>query len=206
MRLISTLHRGSAAPSMAFAAIGALITLLYGLGALGAAQQSAVDVLGTATLLAIPGGIILNRPARRAPWVLVAVALLFFLVDLGLREEHGPGHGIPAQNLLSNVIALPAYLLTAVAVTMLAHKPGVRDRGNLDVILDGLMAMMATLTLAWVYLINPLLSDGGLPLPNRVLLASFPAIDVYLVMLAFRVGFESRLVVRRQVASCLRRS
>jgi diguanylate cyclase (GGDEF)-like protein len=193
MRFIPKVARGSAAPSVAFVAFGLAVALLYGSNVLGAEGRLSVVVLTVLTLVAIPYGIRLHRPGRRLPWTTLAVALFLLVTELGIRGAHQEiGGQLQNQSLVPGLIQLPAYLLIAVGLTMLAQSPDSSDRSNLDVILDGVMAMMAALTVSWVYLIEPLLSRHGVPMSTRLLLASFPPLDVYLVMIAFRVGFDSR--------------
>ncbi len=178
--------------SFAFLALGVLVAASRGSGLLGPVAQSSVELFGLLTLVAVPLGIRLHRPIRRAAWWSTAFALLLFLVELGLRSPAarlGGGHGEPLYPLL---VALAAYLTMAVSLTMLASSPDLDDVGKLDIVLDGLIAMLAAFSVAWTYLIKPVLSHHGLPLPNRVIEASFPPLDVYLVMIAFRIGFDRR--------------
>lgn len=192
MRFIPKIARGSAAPSFIFGVFGLLVAALYGADVLGGAGRLSVVVLTVLTLAAIPYGIRLHRPARRMPWMILAVALFLLIAELGIRGSEPPVGKLQYQSLLPDLIQLPAYLLMAVGLTMLAQSPDSSDRSNFDVILDGVMAMMAALTLSWVYLIEPLLARQGVPMSTRMLLASFPPLDVYLVMIAFRIGFDTR--------------
>ena len=192
MRFIPKIARGSAAPSFVFTGFGLLVVVLYGTGVLGSAQRLSVTVLAGLTLGAIPFGIRFHKPARRMPWVILATALFLLVTELGVRGDHPVVGKLQNQSVVPDLIQLPAYLLMAVGLTLLAQSPDSSDRSNLDVILDGVMAMMAALTVSWVYLIEPLLSKQGVPMSTRMLLAAFPPLDVYLVMIAFRVGFEAR--------------
>ena len=192
MRFIPKIARGSAAPSFLFAMFGVLVAALYGSNVVGSAGQLSVVVLAVATLAAIPLGIHLHQPARRVPWMVLALALFLLIAELGIRGGQPTITRLQDRSQLPDLIQLPAYLVMAVGLTMLAQSPDPSDRSNLDVILDGVMAMMAALILSWVYLIEPLLAQAAVPMSTRMLLASFPPLDVYLVMIAFRVGFDTR--------------
>ncbi len=182
----------TAGPSFAFALTGVAVAVLRGIGPSGPAVQGITEMFGVVTLVAIPIGMYLHQPGRRAPWTAMTAALALFLLEVGLR---GPGDRIQrpqAGSLAPLLVALAAYLVMAVSLTMLARSPDREDRGKVDIVVDGIIAMMATFPVAWMYMIEPVLSRHGVPLPVRMLVASFPSLDVYLVMIAFRVGFDHR--------------
>src|SRR5436190_2195009 len=61
---------------------------------------------------------------------------------------------------------------------------------DIDSVLDATLAGLAALALAWVYLITPALADLSVPVPIRVLLACYPPLSVFLVVIVARIAFS----------------
>ncbi|HMD46163.1 MAG TPA: diguanylate cyclase, partial [Acidimicrobiales bacterium] len=178
--------------STTFFAVGVVVAALCGFDLLGPLEPTALSVLGLATAVAIPVGIYLNRPARRTPWVLLVAAVPFLLAGDSLRQQfHTLGNLGPTRSLVPDLVVLPGYVLLALALTSLARSRDPRDRANLDMVLDGLVAALAALSVAWVYVIAPVLYAHNATMIVRITLAAYPAFDVYLILIAFRVGFDS---------------
>ena len=66
-----------------------------------------------------------------------------------------------------------------------------RDRGrqrHFGVILDAVIAALAILAVAWVYVIDPVLFHSDTPLAVRLVLTCYPAMSIFLVVVTVRRG------------------
>lgn len=171
--------------------VGALCVLALGLGLLGPLSNAAFLILGAGAVVAMLVGIRRNQPSARWPWLTIAAALLVFLVGGGAREAFGSlGDLSSDRSPVPDLITLSGYVIVGIGVLGLAH---VRRRGARDVdgMLDGVIAALAAMTLAWIFLINPALSHEHAPLRVRLLLACYPPLSVFIVAMIARLAFNS---------------
>ncbi len=170
---------------------GAGFLLADAVGLLGSHEDVTPVVLGGAVLLAAGYGIWRWRPQPRWPWLANMLALVLFLAGGAARVQLGTlGNLTRSRSLLPDALTLPGYLVLGIALLGLARarrRPGSTD---LDATLDAAIAATASLTLAWVYLINPALSERHVELSTRLLLASYPAVCVFLVAIGARIAFS----------------
>ena len=143
---------------------------------------AAIGLCGVAGTLA---GVRLHRPAKAAPWLLLAAGLLVFtagdtvynaLVLLG-HSNPFPGPG--------DVLYLLFYLLTAAGFLILIR---VRSgAGNRAALLDALVPTVAVALLAWVYWIAPYTQDDTLTLIQKLVSVAYPIGDVLVVAMTLRL-------------------
>ena len=167
--------RPSARLSIIVLAVGGLWVLLHGIGVLDP------DGYITFPVMAILAGTAIVVGLRTvAPGDDVALAHL----RRGAPALHGGGRpadrllarsgtSVPSRSLVPDVLALPAYALLALGVAGLAGV-GLRNRDDVDAILDGVVAALAVLMMAWVYLVTPALSTQSISLPVQMTLGRLP--------------------------------
>ncbi len=181
---------GAARWALGAAGLGGAFLLCDALGLLGSYSDLVLVVLGGAGLVAAGVGIWRWRPEPRWPWILQILALVLFLAGGAARVALGTlGNLTPSRSLVPDALTLPGYVLLGVALLGLARarrRPGTSD---LDATLDAVIAATACLTVAWVYLINPALSERHVEVSIRLLLACYPAVCVFLVALGARIAF-----------------
>ena len=171
--------------SFGFAAIGGLWAGADAFGLLGPLESLTFVLLGVATIAATVVGVRRYRPGLRWPWVLMCSALVVFVVGGAARMDlHTLGNTSASRSLIPDAITLPGYLLLAIGLSGLARVRGRGRSDELDNLLDGVVAALAALTLAWVYLIDPVLFQKHSPLPVRFVLAAYPAMSVLFVAIA----------------------
>ncbi len=180
--------------SMTFAVVGVLWALAHGATLLGPLEESTFVLLGLASVAATVLGVRWYRPSLRWPWWTICAAGVLFVIGGGARVAlQTVGDLSESRSLIPDLITLPGYLLFAIGLTGLARS---RRRGrddDLDVMLDGVIAALAALTLAWVYLITPaLFHQEEAPLSARALLAAYPPMSVFLVAVTARIAFSAR--------------
>jgi diguanylate cyclase len=178
--------------AVAVGTLGAGVLLIDALGLLGSHGDMTLVILGGAGLVAAAAGIWRWRPEPRWPWMLQILALMLFLAGGAARVSLGTlGNLSTSRSLLPDALTLPGYLILGIALLGLARarrRPGATD---FDATLDAVIASTACLTLAWVYLINPALSERHVELSIRLLLAAYPALCVFLVAIGARIAFSA---------------
>jgi diguanylate cyclase (GGDEF)-like protein len=170
---------------------GALCVLLLALGVLGPLTNDAFLILGVAAVFATVVGLRRNRPAARWPWVIIAAALVVFLIGGGVRDAFGTLGDLSGQRpLVPDLITLAGYVTVGIGVLGLAHvrRRGVRD---VDGMLDGVIAALAAMALAWIFLINPTLFHEHAPLRVRLVLSCYPPLSVFVVAMIARLAFNT---------------
>jgi diguanylate cyclase (GGDEF)-like protein len=171
--------------------VGAACVGALALGLLGPLADTTFLILGAGAVVATVVGLRRNRPAARWPWVVIALALVVFLVGGGVREAFGTlGDLSSDRSLLPDLITLSGYAILGIGVLGLANarRRGARD---IDGMLDGVIAALAAMALAWIFLINPTLFHGQAPLPVRFLLSCYPPLSVFIVAMIARLAFNT---------------
>ncbi len=160
-------------------------------GLLGTAEPTAMFVVGVATLCALVFSVRRHRPALSWPWWAISASLALFLAGGALRFDlHTLGNITARRSLVPDLISLPGYALGAAGLLGFSRA---RDRGrqrHFGVILDAVIAALAILAVAWVYVIDPVLFRFHTPLDVRLVLTCYPAMSIFLVVVTVRIAFS----------------
>ena len=143
-------------------------------------------VLALSGVAAIGVGVILNRPTRRAPWLLLAAAnlsfavgQLSFLVVTQVRHEAVP---FPS---LDDLFYLATYPLYAVGLLIFIRRRSARhDRRSL---LDALTLTVGLALLSWVFLIVPYVNNASLTWLQKAVAIAYPLGDVLVLAMLARL-------------------
>jgi diguanylate cyclase (GGDEF)-like protein len=176
------------------AAIGGLaIVGIHVSGLLGRWSPATLLVLGTFAPFVVLVGVQINKPARRWPWLLIAAAMVLFLLKLAVQNSLGTfGVLSERRSVLPEIIAFVGYAVAAAGVIGLVRARRDGSPRNLDALLDSAIAAVAALALAWVHLITPALHFDEASTSLRLALASLPAVSVFMVAVMAQVAFTSR--------------
>ncbi|MGH3244851.1 MAG: PAS domain S-box protein, partial [Trebonia sp.] len=162
--------------------VALLIAVYYGLSAVRVEAWGLISVSG---VIAIVAGLILNRPARKAPWLLLAAALaafaagqLSFLVAAKLRVV------LPFPSF-ADVLYLSCYPLYAAGLLIFIYwrSPG-GDRRSL---IDALTLTAGLALLSWTFLIRPYVNNPGLSGLQKSVAIAYPLGDVLMLALLARL-------------------
>ena len=189
-------------PSALVFALGVAWVVLLATGALGSAEASTFAALGAVAVITTVTGLRWYRPALRWPWWCICAALGLFLIGGAAREQYGSLGDLTSQrSLVPDAITIPGYVILALALAAFGHARRRGRSGDVDAVLDATVAALAALSLAWVFLIGPVLHGDITSLWVEIVIAVYPALSVFLVALCARIAFspQSRRVVAYQL-------
>jgi len=159
-----------------------LIAVYYGLSVL---RVGAWGLIGLTAVLAIAAGLLLNRPARKAPWLLLAAGVtcfaagqLSFLIAATLQIE------LPHPSF-ADVLSLSCYPLYAAGLLIFIYlrTPG-GDRRSL---IDALTLTAGVALLSWTFLMRPFVDNAELSGLEKSVAIAYPLGDVLLLALLVRL-------------------
>ncbi len=157
-------------------------------------RSVAAAAIGVAAAICVGGGILLQRPADRADWLLLGIGLLCFVAAAGLSDLHRAlqGGSAPFPSYLDG-IDLAGYLLTFLAVLRLARNPN-RSPHREDYA-DAAIITVAALALMWHYVLGPRVHDPSVSTGAVAVIVLYAVMDVVLVGVLCRLlvfGHEVR--------------
>ncbi|HEU4348008.1 MAG TPA: EAL domain-containing protein [Actinoplanes sp.] len=164
-----------------FGAWMALLALVYFL--VPAWQTPMRLAAGASAVLAIGIGVRRNRPARPAPWRLLALTVALSSAGTVMFAAGDQAGLLPYAGAW---VLLSVYLLLALVLFRFVHDRtgGVRDRGG---VLDALTVTSGVLLLAWAYAIAPNLGRMDLTATAQWFAIAFPAGDLLCLAVLIRL-------------------
>jgi diguanylate cyclase (GGDEF)-like protein/PAS domain S-box-containing protein len=149
-------------------------------------RTEAWGLIGLSGVLAIGAGVVINRPARKAPWLLLVVANLSFAI--------GQVSFLVLTEILKTTVPFPSfadgfylaqYPLTAVGLLIFIWwRTPDRDRRSL---IDALTLTVGLALLSWIYLILPYVHNPGLSWLQKSVAIGYPLGDVLLLAMIARL-------------------
>ena len=160
--------------------------LLVAYYALPGLRVGAWGLLALSGVAAIVAGVVLNRPASRVPWLLLAAANLSFAVGqlsfLVLTEIR---HEVIAFPSFVDLFYLASYPLYAIGLLIFIQRRSAgHDRRSL---LDALTLTVGLALLSWVFLILPYVNDAELSWQQKAVAIAYPLGDVLVLAMLARL-------------------
>lgn len=186
-------------PSSVVAFGGTVVLIAFALDLFGPVERFVPVFVAVVSTIFVAIGILRFRPSPNWNWWMIFGALWLFIAGGTLSSLLGTlGNLTPSRSLVPDLIIIPGYIILAAGLMRLSG--GKRyDRGKtVDAILDGLMAGLSVLAVAWVFLIEPLGASRGISISIRLALVAYPPMSSILLILVLRIAFTSD--VRRSVA------
>jgi diguanylate cyclase (GGDEF)-like protein/PAS domain S-box-containing protein len=155
-----------------------LVAAHYALGRPGSWLAAVIDVGSAAAIVA---GTLLNSPARRAPWLLLAGATLTgALGDLVARVQVSVSHAALPFPSYSDAVYLLGYPLFVAGLALFIRARSVeRDRRGL---VDAVTATVALALLYWLFLVLPNALDPGYTWQQRLVASAYPVGDLLVLV------------------------
>jgi diguanylate cyclase (GGDEF)-like protein/PAS domain S-box-containing protein len=160
-----------------------LIAAYYWLPSL---RVEAWGLIGLSGVVAIVAGVVINRPARKAPWLLLAGANLSFIAGqvsfLVLTQIMGAKVPFPS---FADVLYLATYPLYAAGLLIFIWwRTPDRDRRSL---IDALTLTVGLALLSWIYLILPYVHNPDLSWLQKSVAIAYPLGDVLTLAMIARL-------------------
>ncbi len=160
-----------------------LIAAYYGLPSV---RVEAWGLIGLSGVAAIVAGVVINRPARKAPWLLLAGANLSFIAGqvsfLVLTQIVAAKVPFPS---FADVLYLATYPLYAAGLLIFIWlRTPDRDRRSL---IDALTLTVGLALLSWIYLILPYVHNSGLSWLQKSVAIAYPLGDVLILAMIARL-------------------
>ncbi len=132
-------------------------------------------------------GIRRNQPTKIAPWRLIALASMLWLVAGVASEFYQTSSDLSAgRSLLPDVFAVPAYLLFGAGLLGFSRARGDRSA---DRVMDGMLIAAASALVVYETLIAPTLNQPDTWIVARLAVSVYPALSICIMMLAARLSF-----------------
>ena len=149
-------------------------------------RTEAWGLIGLSGVLAIAAGVVINRPARKAPWLLLVFGNLSFAIGqvsfLVLTEIMKVTVPFPS---FADGFYLAQYPLTAVGLLIFIWwRTPDRDRRSL---IDALTLTVGLALLSWIYLILPYVHNPALSWLQKSVAIGYPLGDVLLLAMIARL-------------------
>ncbi len=142
--------------------------------------------MGLCSTVAIVVGELKNRPARRAPWILVAIAQFVFVsggvtYDVLTKFLH-ENNRFPS---IADAFYLTTYSLLAIGLFLLVRAQS-RER-NVGALLDSLIVTVGLALLSWIYLIEPFVRAPQLTFLTKAVSMAYPLGDIVILYMLARL-------------------
>jgi diguanylate cyclase (GGDEF)-like protein/PAS domain S-box-containing protein len=168
-----------------------LVAVYYGLSSLRIEAWGLISLSGA---IAIVAGTVLNRPARKSPWLLLAAALasfaagqLSFLIMAKLKVA------LPFPSFADALYLLTYPLYAAGLLIFIYWRTPDKDRRSL---IDALTLTAGLALLSWTFLVRPYVHDPGLSVLQKTVAIAYPLGDVLVLALLARLLAPERGRIR----------
>jgi diguanylate cyclase (GGDEF)-like protein len=143
-------------------------------------------IMAITILAAILGGPLINRPAHRAAWLLLAGAVTLLMAAGTVAYALSEASRSSPESTAADIVDLVSYPLAAAALLMMVMR-----RSSLFAVLvsavDALIVLTCLLLLAWMLLIVPLVGTAVPSTTDRAMAVAFAFGDVLLLVVAGRL-------------------
>lgn len=165
------------------AAFGAVTTAAYPFLSV-LAQNVAYDALGLLCVLAVGVGLFRYRPSRPAPWLLLGLGvLLWVLGDLAYSwQDLQPGD--PPFPAVADLLYLGGYPAMAAGLALSVRRTGARDGAAWQ---DASILALAASVLVWETLLQPVVEEPGTSVVARSVALGYPVMGLVLLLLVLRL-------------------
>ena len=171
-----------------YLALGALAIGLYFLVPTHLIQY-VYDIMGIAAAFAIVAATRLYKPSNSIAWYLIAIGQFVFVVGDITYAVYQEVLKIDSYPGLSDLFYLGAYPFFAAGVFLIIRRRN--PDAHRSTLLDPLLITTGVGMLSWILLIQPYMADGNMDLFARLVSASYPLMDLLLLLAILRLTMGS---------------
>src|SRR5712691_1201281 len=202
--VVSSLRHRLAQPWLAYLIAGVGVIGVYFLLPWNSLAQACVyDGIGVSSAAAVVAATFLNRPMKRAPWLLFAGGLLAFAVgDTIFNLYNDVWNTTPPVPSAADVFYLAGYPLIAAGVAFLFLGFGARERRA--GLIDAALLTVAFALAQWVFVMKDIVHGSG-STAEKAVATAYPAMDVILLsgLAIFWLSSAWRTVAYRFLAASI---
>ena len=159
-----------------------LLALYYWLPGL---RLEAWGLIGLSGVIAIVAGVIINRPSRKAPWLLLALAQASFAAgQVSFLVAQLIGTQLPFPSFADVLYLLTFPLYAAGLLIFIRWRTPDRDRRSL---IDALTLTAGLALLSWIYLVLPYVHNPDLSWLQKCVAIAYPLGDVLVLAMIARL-------------------
>ena len=176
----------STGPALAFAVVGLVCVLVYGLVGSPAVEAAAFGVVGVGGCVAMWAGPRLHGTHPDRPWRFILSASAVFLVGALVRPSAAEQHGLVVA--VADAFTVPGYVLLLSGIGAL-----LRARNGIDrhAVLDGLIVSVGAGLVSAIVFALPAARVIDRPVLVSVLAGIYPLLDVVLLLLLVNLSFTT---------------
>jgi diguanylate cyclase (GGDEF)-like protein/PAS domain S-box-containing protein len=168
-----------------YLAVGVLATGAYFLLPTQTAQYVLRLLAVGSTSAAFVAGIVMHRPKRPLPWYVLGFAMLMPVLSSLTYVYYVAVLGIePPRASVADAFFIATYVCVAAALLIFQSRRLARDRAST---IDPIIVAVGVGMLAWVFLMKPYATDQSLPMLERLVLTTYPLMDVVLLAVVVRM-------------------
>jgi diguanylate cyclase (GGDEF)-like protein/PAS domain S-box-containing protein len=139
-------------------------------------------VVVVSAFVAVVVGVRRHDPDMRRMWRVILAAFALYVVSSVGYAIADPGSALQVVAVAIHVAGW-ALFITALVMVLRERSP----RGDRDLAIDSLLLTVSAAVTAWVLVFEPILRDAATPLLERVLVLSYPVLDVLSLPLVARL-------------------
>jgi diguanylate cyclase (GGDEF)-like protein/PAS domain S-box-containing protein len=148
-------------------------------------RAEAWGLIGLSGVAAIVAGVVINRPSRKAPWLLLAAALTSFTAgQVSFLVAQLVGVELPFPSFADVLYLLTYPLYAAGLLIFIWWRTPDRDRRSL---IDALILTAGLALLSWTYLVLPYVHNPGLSWLQKSVAIAYPLGDVLMLAMLARL-------------------
>ena len=152
-----------------------------GFAAIGGPVLNSYNLSAVVSAVILIAAVVVRRPQPMWPWLLIAAAVLSWVVGDAVYILHG---GSPIISF-ADAFYIPAYFALIVAcLRVLRARMGQRD---VDSLIDSAMVTIAAALALWELVVQPALNASGPSTTEQILAALYPLLDVILLCMLIQL-------------------
>jgi diguanylate cyclase (GGDEF)-like protein len=188
-----TVHTWRSLPwvTIAFLVTGGSVALAAAAGLFGPYESAAIFGIAIATLTALVVSTWVRKPSHLWPWACIAASFMLFLAGGVVRAYlQTVGDLTTSRSIIPDLIILPAYALLGAGLLGFWRRGARGSLRRSSVFLDGLIAALALAAVSWVFVVEPVLAQGDVPLSVKLIMIAYPSMSIFLVVVALRIALN----------------
>ena len=165
--------------------IGAVLVAVYFLLPSPDLQDFAYQVPGMLAAAAVVAGVLIHRPPKPGPWLLLAAGLSLTTAGDWTWVILARGFGLEPFPSVADAFYLSGIALTGAAIVWLVR--GRIPDGDRAGMLDALIVAVGAGLVSWIYLMEPIVADTSASTDETFFALAYPLLDLAILAVVVRI-------------------